>query len=216
MKALVLALSAVLLATPAAAVTINISTANPGDFVGKDRNGNTIALTSSCFGYSTPELCGSNVSYYEAIFNFTLPGNAVAPQLNITDYRADDRSVVQLNGTILAGTGIFSPGNGFIQIAPGLTNAAYVYTLTNGVASGPYFAPFVVGANVLRIIVNDTVAGIGGDVGQDGQRQTGMRFIGTITYDLRDIGGQVTEPATLALLGAGLLGLAAVRRRKSA
>lgn len=213
MKFRLLALIALLATSPVSAATIVVNSNTAAGISGVDRNGAPTTITSD----GTNWLLGPNLGYWEVLLPFTLPANYVAASLNISSIAADDRVGVFLNGVLIGGTGIFGPQNGgVIQVGPApLQNVAINY-LANG-SSVSANAPFLVGANLLRFVVNDTFAGVGGSTVPDGQAgPTSLAVVGEITYRVDGGGQDVSEPATLALLGAGLLGLAAVRRRKSA
>ena len=73
----------------------------------------------------------------------------------------------------------------------------------NGIAPGGYYFAADVGAGT-----SSTAPFATGNVGADGFQECGID---------RDCGNtQVPEPGTLALIGAGLAGLAVVRRRRKA
>jgi hypothetical protein len=191
----------------ASATTIAIDTSNSSDFTMVDRNGASITPVDLGTVIGAPAQ-----SYYEASFAFNLPLGATNTNLSWTNFAADDRSVMLLNGTVLQGVGIFGPGVGTFQFAATLSNDPFTFA-GNG-SSGSATTPFLLGANVLTFVVNDTGGGISGAVGPDGVRTTSVSFQGAITYDTVVIAGGVPEPATWAMMLLGFAGIGVMARRR--
>ncbi len=119
--------------------------------------------------------------------HFTLPSDFVAGTIAIQGRIASDDAVTQVSVN-----GVTVPGlnqAGFSSFGP-------LFTINLASFGGPN--PFVAGDNRLVFLVNDNVT-----VG-------GFRAELTGSFD------SVPEPATWALFGAGLIGFAAYRRRKTA
>jgi hypothetical protein len=158
----VAALSAV--AIPAQAITLNINTGNTADFTALDRFGNSappLAYTAQL----PHGIRVAGVTYYEILYSFTLPAGFSNARLDWTDFQADDRAVMFLNGTALMGVGINGPGIGSIQIAPTLSNDPFLFSAEG--TPGSTTGPFISGVNTLRFVVNDTFSGIVGSIGSD-------------------------------------------------
>jgi hypothetical protein len=172
--------------SPASATTINIS-------VGQD------------FGNSAG-------TYYTVDATFDLPVGFSNAVLNTSLFAADDRAVLQLNGTNVSETGIFGPGSGsFYFLADGSDNAAYNFRYGNGTSTfDPITGPFVAGTNTLHFIVNNTLSGIFG--GPVGNNHAALFFEGTVSFDTVSA---VPEPSTWAmmLLGFVAVGYGAYRRK---
>ena len=150
-------------------------------------------------------------SYYTVDATFVLPVGFSNAVLNTSLFAADDRAVLQLNGTNVSETGIFGPGSGSFYFLPdGSDNAAYNFRYGNGTLSfDPITGPFVVGTNTLHFILNNTNNGIFG--GPSG-RHAALYFEGTVSFDTVS---PVPEPSTWAmmLLGFAGVGLIAYRRK---
>jgi hypothetical protein len=72
-------------------------------------------------------------SYYTVDATFVLPVGFSNAVLNTSLFAADDRAVLQLNGTSVSETGIFGPGSGSFYFLPdGSDNAAYNFRYGNG------------------------------------------------------------------------------------
>jgi hypothetical protein len=174
---------------------------------------------------------GSQTSFYTADLHFNLPAGFTNASISISEYFADDRSVMQLNGVDVASFGIFGPGTGSMLFGPsGPYSPSYIFQY--GSPHSPPFdppppgyyaditSPFVVGDNLIRFFVNDTSTGINSVFGEYGLTNgplgtpgpTFLSFKGSLTYDV----AQTPLPAALPLFasGLGLVGLALYRRRR--
>ncbi|MEH2608014.1 PEPxxWA-CTERM sorting domain-containing protein [Bradyrhizobium sp. AZCC 1693] len=154
-------------------------------------------------------------SYYTVDATFVLPVGFSNAVLNTSLFAADDRAVLQLNGTNVSETGIFGPGSGSFYFLPdGSDNAAYNFRYGNSTSTfDPITGPFVVGTNTLHFIVNNTLSGIFG--GPTPNNHAAVFFEGTVSFDAVSA---VPEPSTWAmmLLGFAGIGYGAYRRKKSA
>jgi hypothetical protein len=156
-------------------------------------------------------------SYYTVDATFVLPVGFSNAVLNTSLFAADDRAVLQLNGTNVSETGIFlgSGGSGSFYFLPdGSDNAAYNFRYSNGTSTfDPILGPFVVGTNTLHFIVNNTNNGIVG--GPVSGNHAALYFEGTVSFDTVS---PVPEPSTWAmmLLGFAGIGYGVYRRKKLA
>ncbi len=151
-------------------------------------------------------------SYYTVDATFVLPVGFSNAVLNTSLFAADDRAVLQLNGTNVSETGIFGPGSGSFYFLPdGSDNAAYNFRYGNAtLAFDPITGPFVVGTNTLHFILNNTNNGIFG--GPSGGHAA-LYFEGTVSFDTVST---VPEPSTWAMMLLGFAGIGFIAyRRKS-
>jgi hypothetical protein len=154
------------------------------------------------------------LDFYTLSADFTLPSGFTNPSLNITTFSVDDRAVLQLNGTNIASTGIFCnspPCSGNMVLTSGGANNPFTFLNAQG-SSFTITSGFVTGLNLLRLIVNDTGAGIGGNLNPSSQ-PTSATLTGSVTFD---VVSTVPLPGALPLFAAGLgaLGLLGWRRKK--
>ena len=151
-------------------------------------------------------------SYFTVDATFVLPVGFSNAVLNTSLFAADDRAVLQLNGTNVSETGIFGPGLGSFYFLPdGSDNAAYNFRYDNDTNTfDPITGPFVVGTNTLHFIVNNTLTGIFG--GPVPGNHAAVFFEGTVSFDTVSA---VPEPSTWAmmLLGFAAVGYVAYRRK---
>jgi hypothetical protein len=148
--------------------------------------------------------------FWLATYTFTLPSNATGVSLNYSDFYADDRAVLTLNGQVVAATGIIS-----IQGAPGSMvftdgGSPQSYSFSSLFSSGTVNSGFNIGGlNTIEAIVNNTGTGIyGPDRSISPGDDTFLGLSGTISYS------QVPEPSCLAMFGIGILSLIGMLKRK--
>jgi hypothetical protein len=136
---------------------------------------------------------------------FVLPVGFTNAVLNTSLFAADDRAVLQLNGTNVSETGILGPGSGsFYFLSDGSDNAAYNFRYDNSTSTfDPITVPFVVGTNTLHFIVNNTLNGIFG--GPIPGNHAALLFEGTVSFDAVSA---VPEPSTWAMMLLGFAGAA--------
>lgn len=194
------ALVASLAPSLASATTLDVSlNTAPFTFNSYDLSGAPIA--GGVVAAGADHVTNNNVPFWTATYTFNL---ASANQtLSITNLVADDRTVVELNGTIVgaAGIGAINPSsNGTFVFTPTGHQVVQAFT-ANGPQTINVSDPFVVGLNIIELIVNNTNTGINGGLSGG---PSSLSFSGSIS--------PVPEPGTGVLLMIGLLGLVARRR----
>lgn len=141
--------------------------------------------------------------FWTAGMNFTLPANATNIVLDFSGLTADDRTVFELNGSII-GDGLTSSSaqNGSMTFTDGGPNQPYSFggaasesgSVTTGFNAG--------GSNTLLLIVNNTQGGAFGPLTGFGFTAAGVS--GSITYDLSFPVSAAPEPAPFAPVAACL------------
>jgi hypothetical protein len=180
-----------------------------------------VALLFAAFGLAPASAATVNISvgqdfgnfagtYYTVDATFDLPVGFSNAVLNTSFFAADDRAVLQLNGTNVSETGIFGPGSGsFYFLADGSDNAAYNFRYGNATSTfDPVTGPFVAGTNTLHFIVNNTLNGIFG--GPVPNNHAALFFEGTVSFDTVSA---VPEPSTWAMMLLGFAGIGFMAHR---
>jgi hypothetical protein len=174
-----------------------------------------ISITSNATSTGTFATGGSEAQFngfwYADAF-FQIPSNASSVVLDFSTLQADDRVVLELNGTILGdyflnGSESNPPltGLGVMSLTSG-DDAPYTFT---GISSGIVTNGFIFGGeNDLRMIVNNAGGNLTAPTASisdwDGD-QTHADITASISYS-------VPEPSSLGILGIGLV--AFLRRRR--
>ena len=163
--------------------------------------------------HSYPGGNGFNVTTQTVI----LPSDFNNALINIGSVYANDAAVLQVNGTNIVGWGIFGPGNGNFAFSESGPFVPFTYALGHGFSlltvNQSYSAPFVPGANIIKVFHNDNGAGIGGSSFSVANGE--LQFNANLTYSTS--AAAVPEPSTSALLLAGcfFVGATAYRRTRS-
>jgi hypothetical protein len=146
--------------------------------------------------------------FWTATYSFFLPANATGVQFSYSNFFADGRAVLELNGNIVGSAGFATSGggyNGVMVFSDGA--AAQPYTFNGSLVSGSSTTGFLLGqVNLITAIINNTTGSCAdpmvGLVGADG---TGMGLAGSLTYS-------VPEPSAVALFLIPLLSAWGVRK----
>ena len=148
-------------------------------------------------------------------FDFTLPAGFTGAQLHISNLVVDDRGVLRLNGTDIDSAGISIPGASAFDFGSG--NVPYVFG-ANGAHDVTVSSGFLTGLNSLRLWINDTGAGVTGNLvnGPNGPSgTTGYDLAATLTYQVApSTTGAVPEPGAWALMILGFGGVGASLRAR--
>jgi hypothetical protein len=144
-----------------------------------------------------------------------LPADFTDASINIASVYANDAAVLQVNGTNIVGWGIFGPGSGGFAFSESGPFVPFTYGLGHGFGlvsvNQSYSAPFVVGANIIKVFHNDNGAGINGS--SFSVDNGNLQFNANLIYST----AAVPEPSTWVFLLAGffLVGATAGLRTRS-
>lgn len=165
-------------------------------------------------GGCTSSACTSTFDgFWTANFAFTLPAGATGVSLSFSNLTADDRAVLELNGTILGNAydgSAAAPASGNMTFTDGGTNGAYSF---GGAASetGLVTTGFNVGgSNTLTLIVNNTQSGPGGSLNPSGFTVAGVT--GSVSY-VATVAG-VPEPRSALLIVSALAAIVLLKGKR--
>lgn len=145
---------------------------------------------------------------------FTLPPDFLNAVLNIDTFAADDRATLSLNGSIVASSGMFGPGLGSMVLTEGGENVPFLFDYSSFGPFSPVVSGFIAGLNTLQITVNNTNAGIFGDLTIRSEADpSSLAFSGSVSFESGPA-HIIPLPATLPLLLLGLAGLSFIFRAR--
>jgi|HubBroStandDraft_2_1064218.scaffolds.fasta_scaffold270521_1 hypothetical protein len=194
----------------------SISGATPY-LVGYSQNSFTQALSVTSSGNSGGTFVGGGSvgdfdGFWTLNYTFALPSDATAVLLDFSGLYADDRAVLELNGTIIGNTDLNGAVTGQMTLTDGGPNNSFTFT---DATSGSITTGFDLGGtNVLTIIVNNTGNGaFGSPTDVSGGDYTVGFLQGSLSYNPGS--SPVPEPGSAALLGIafGFLALLTFKRR---
>jgi hypothetical protein len=187
--------------------------------VGYSHGGFSTALSVTSVGNSGGTFVGGGSvgsfdGFWALNFAFTLPSNATGILLDFNGLFADDRAVLELNGTRIGDTDLNGPVTGSMTLTDGGPNNSFNFA---DVTSGSISSGFNLGAaNTLTIIVNNTGNGaFGAPSDVSGGDYTVAFLQGTLSYDTSN--SPVPEPRPVFLLATalGVLALLNFKRRRA-
>ena len=121
--------------------------------------------------------------FWYADIVFTIPAGARKPTLHITAIGVDDRAVVELNGKIVTSAGADDSGGGFMQLTDPGKNKPYTFKYVSGPVTVNVSKGLIIGANSLRIIVNNTMQSIHGSITPvNGNDPSDVGLAANVTY----------------------------------
>jgi hypothetical protein len=223
---LLLFLPLAIVCLPARANSIDISTgpanwtvsipvegvSNAAPFSGSTTDGANICISSSCNSAGTWAGGGSLAGFdgfWTAQLTFTIPSGATGVSLIYPNFNADDRAVLELNGTTFASGP--ATGTGEMVLTDGGPNNPYTFL---GNTSGTINSGFNIGGlNTIEVIINNTGNGIQGPPQNvSGGDFTYFSFTGAVSYTA---GTSTPEPGSMGLAAGGLLYCLTRLRRRS-
>jgi hypothetical protein len=170
-------------------------------FVGSG-DGAQLCISSSCNSGGTWVAGGSLAGFdgvWTAQLTFTIPSGATGVTMAWSDFYADDRAVLMLNGSTFA-SGPAS-GLGDMVLTDGGPDNPYTFlgntigSITSGLNIG--------GVNTIDVIINNTGNGIHGPPQNvSGQDYTYFNFVGAVSYNSS---ATTPEPGSVVMTAAGLL-----------
>jgi len=173
-----------------------------------------LSVTSDGTAQGTPVTGLSLASfdgYWVADYSFVLPPDATNPSLAISNFFADDRSILTLNGVVIANTGVNGPGAGSMVESDGSAPVAFTFTNTS---SDTVASDFVLGGvNSLEVVVNNTGGGIAADLADLGPSNgTNFGLNAALSYDSASVPLPASFGSGLVTM-LGVVGFGALRRR---
>jgi hypothetical protein len=143
--------------------------------------------------------------FWLADFVFFLPSGATNVSINFTNLYFDDRGLLLLNGTPMAGTGIYAPGEGTIVLTEGGAPQPFYFSGQDpsggrdAILSGSISSGFITGGyNTMRLIINNTGSGIAGSLSSESC--TRLVMTGSVSYS--DVTPHTATATAVYSLGA--------------
>ncbi|RPI61620.1 MAG: PEP-CTERM sorting domain-containing protein [Planctomycetaceae bacterium] len=172
--------------------------------------GSWISFTSNAFR-TGQWVNGANSTLFKGLWvatsTFELPADVVGASLDFSNFLADDRAVLEINGHRVGASALIGAGAGKITTPTGTQSVTY------GTTSGDISEYLIEGINTITIIANNTASPTNLSAKTRSFKSNGDAAGVSVDITLNYVTQPVPEPATMALLAIG--GLAMLRRRRA-